>query len=96
MVDLALGELNAEGESSDEYDGFPVSVSGGIAGEPVADEIVRRFPESLAARVVEVKASSPDRVEPQCAYFLPAAGSGRGACTGCQWLHVRYERQLEY
>jgi len=96
VLDLVLGELNADGESSAEYDGFPVSVAGGIAGEPVAAEIVRRFPEGLAARMVQVKEASPDRVEPQCAYFLPAAGSDRGACTGCQWQHVRYERQLEY
>jgi len=91
-----LGKINAEGESSADYGGFPVSVAGGVPGESVAAEIIRRFPESLAARVVRVKAPSPDRIEPACPYFLPPAGSPRGGCTGCQWQHVRYERQLEY
>ena len=95
-LDLVLGELNAEGESSADYKGFPVSVAGGVAGEPVAAEIIRRFPESLAARVVQVEEPSPDRIEPPCPYFLPPAGSPREGCTGCQWQHVRYERQLEY
>ena len=95
-LDLVLGKLNAEGESSAEHEGFPVAVTGGIPGEHVAAEIIRRFPESLAANVVQVDRPSPDRTEPPCPYFMPPAGSPLGGCTGCQWQHVRHERQLEW
>jgi len=95
-VDLTLGEWNADGEASASYEGFPVSVAGGIPGETVEAEVIRRFPESLAVRVTRVVDPSADRVEPRCPYFSPPAGSPRGGCTGCQWQHVRYESQLEY
>jgi tRNA/tmRNA/rRNA uracil-C5-methylase (TrmA/RlmC/RlmD family) len=36
---------------------------------------------------VTVQQAAPDRVEPRCRYFTE--------CGGCQYQHVRYERQLE-
>jgi 23S rRNA (uracil1939-C5)-methyltransferase len=35
----------------------------------------------------------PDRVEPPCPHFGPGPGEDR-LCGGCEWLHLRYDRQL--
>jgi 23S rRNA (uracil1939-C5)-methyltransferase len=83
---LTLGAMDALGECAALADGFPVHVFGGIPGEQVVAEVVRCFRERAEARVVEVLAPSPDRVAAPCQYFWP--------CTGCQWQHVRYDRQL--
>lgn len=85
-LSLTLGAMDALGECAALVDGFPVHVFGGIPGEQVVAEVVRCFRERAEARVVEALAPSPDRVSPPCAYFWP--------CTGCQWQHVRYDRQL--
>ena len=61
-------------------------VFGGIPGEEVLAEVVRVHRKYASARVVEVLAASPSRVDPPCPYF--------GECTGCQWQHVSYQAQL--
>ncbi|MDE2801252.1 MAG: Maf family nucleotide pyrophosphatase [Chloroflexota bacterium] len=86
-IELTLGELTPTGECTAMWDGEAVTVFGGIPGERVVAEIVRRRRDHVAARVIEVVEASPDRVESDCDYFWP--------CTGCQWRHVSYERQLD-
>ncbi len=85
-LELVLGRLNAAGEATAELEGAPVSVAGGLPGERVVAEVIKKFPERIAVHTVEVLESSPDRVDAPCSYFLE--------CTGCQWQHVSYERQL--
>lgn len=71
-----------------EHEGIPVVVEGGIPGESVTVEVLRRFPEHVGVRVVEVSDASEDRIVPECKYTAE--------CTGCQWQHVSYERQLNF
>lgn len=85
-LELTLGDVDAFGECVACVDGFPVHVFGGIPGERVIAEVVRCYRERAEARVVEVLEPSSDRVTPQCPIFWP--------CTGCQWQHVRCDRQL--
>lgn len=85
---VLLGPINNRGELWAQHRGFRVLVEGGIPGESVTVEVLRRFPEHLGTRVVEVAEASSDRVEPECRYAP--------VCTGCQWQHVTYERQLRY
>ncbi len=85
---LHLRALGRQGEALAETDdGKPVFVFGGIPGETVTAEVVATRRGYVAARVTDVTDPSPHRVAPDCRYF--------GACTGCQWQHIAYERQLE-
>ncbi len=85
---LTLRALGRHGEAlAETEDGKPVFVFGGIPGETVTAEVVATRRGYVAARVTDVADPSPHRVEPACRYF--------GECTGCQWQHVAYERQLE-
>ena len=85
---LELRALGRQGEALAETDdGKPVFVFGGIPGETVEAEVVASRRGYLAARVTSVANPSPYRVTPSCRYF--------GDCTGCQWQHIDYERQLE-
>ena len=87
VLELRLSEFDARGETSSEVDGAPATVEGGIPGELVRAEVVKVFPERVVLRVVDVIELSPDRVEPPCPYY--------SNCSGCQWQHVSYRRQLE-
>ncbi len=86
-IEITLGELTPTGECTAVWDGEPATVFGGIPGEQVVAEAVRIRRDHVAARVVEVLEASPHRVESDCAYFWP--------CTGCQWRHISYERQID-
>ena len=72
---------------SSEIDGAPANVAGGMPGETVRAEVVKVFPERVALKVVDVIEPSADRVEPPCPYYSD--------CSGCQWQHVAYQRQLD-
>ncbi len=86
--DVVLGPMNERGELWSEYKDVRVLVEGGIPGESVTVEVLRRFPEHLGTRVVDVAEASPNRRVPECQYAA--------VCTGCQWQHVTYKRQLQF
>jgi len=85
-LNLKLDGMVHVGEALAEIDGMPVHVFGGISGEEVLAQVVRRHRNYIAAQVVEVTAASAKRVEAPCPHF--------GQCTGCQWQHIGYEHQL--
>ena len=63
-------------------------IDGGVPGD-VADIQVYGLKKNFAeARIVKLRQSSPDRLEPFCSHF--------GTCGGCKWQHMTYERQLYY
>ena len=86
-LELILGGMVSSGECAATWNGEPATVFGGIPGERIVAELVRKQRDHIAARVVEVLDASPHRVTPKCEYFWP--------CTGCQWQHVSYDHQLE-
>ncbi len=67
-------------------DGRVVFVEYALPGERVVAEVTAESPSYLEARAIEIRESSPRRVEPPCPYF--------GTCGGCQLQHVDYEEQL--
>ncbi len=82
-----LSEINDSGDTASQIRGAPVEVSGGLPGEKVIVEVLKRFPERIVAKVVEVLEQAEERVEPECEYFL--------TCSGCQWQHASYDYQLQ-
>ena len=90
LATLTLDGAAPLGDTYALYDGQRINIFGGIAGEEVVVRIIRyrrRRRQIVSGVVVEVLRPSPHRVAPPCPYF--------GPCTGCQWQHVDYERQLE-
>src|SRR5438552_11131071 len=86
VVDLKIEDVAFGGKGVAREKGKAVFVPYTIEGETVSAEIVREKKQFAEAELVEVKQSSPDRVEPQCPYF--------GRCGGCAYQHISYEHQL--
>ena len=86
IVDLRIEDIAFGGKGVAREQGKAVFVPYTIEGEIVSGEIVREKKQFAEADLVEIKETSPYRVEPQCAYF--------GRCGGCAYQHIRYEHQL--
>ena len=84
---LDAGEFDERGLATADHQGAPVTIAGAIPGESVTASIVKVYRDRIATLVESVDASSEHRVTPKCRYF--------GACSGCQWQHISYDRQLE-
>jgi 23S rRNA (uracil1939-C5)-methyltransferase len=87
IVDLRIEDVAFGGKGVAREQGKAVFVPYTIDGEIVSAEIVREKKQFAEADLVEVKESTPYRVEPQCSYF--------GRCGGCAYQHIGYEHQLE-
>jgi 23S rRNA (uracil1939-C5)-methyltransferase len=88
IIELMLDGIAHGGEALGRHSGKVVFVPYALPGERVRVEIVEEKERWARARLIEVLAASPDRVEPPCPYFGP------GLCGGCQWQHIAYERQV--
>jgi 23S rRNA (uracil1939-C5)-methyltransferase len=86
VAELEIEDVAFGGKGVGREQGKAVFVPYTIEGEIVSAEIVREKKQFAEAELVEVKQSSPDRVEPQCPYF--------GRCGGCAYQHISYEHQL--
>src|SRR5438034_3592261 len=86
FVDLKIEDIAFGGKGVGRAQGKAVFVPYTIEGELVSAEVVREKKQFAEAELVEVKESSPHRVERQCPYF--------GRCGGCAYQHISYEHQL--
>jgi tRNA/tmRNA/rRNA uracil-C5-methylase (TrmA/RlmC/RlmD family) len=86
VVDLKIEDVAFGGKGVGRDQGKAVFVPYTIEGEIVSGESVREKKQFAEAELIEVKESSPDRVEPECPYF--------GRCGGCAYQHISYEHQL--
>src|SRR6476659_5877305 len=85
VINLEIDDIAFGGKGVGRESGKAVFVPYTIEGETVSAEIVREKKQFADASLVEIKQSSPDRVEPQCPYF--------GRCGGCAYQHIEYEHQ---
>src|SRR5437870_13874611 len=86
VVDLKIEDVAFGGKGVAREQGKAVFVPYTLEGELVSAEIVRENKQFAEAGLVEVKQSSPDRVEPQCPYF--------GRCGACVHQPSSYQHQL--
>lgn len=68
-------------------DGRTVFVPYTCPGDRATITVVEDHGRWLRGLVQDLAEASPDRVSAPCPYF--------GACGGCQWQHIGYERQLQ-
>jgi 23S rRNA (uracil1939-C5)-methyltransferase len=81
-----VGALDAEGRGVARVEGKAVFVEGGLPGERVAIETLKRKPTWELARAVQVERASADRVVPRCPHF--------GVCGGCTLQHATPQLQV--
>jgi len=86
IVDLSIEDIAFGGKGVARENGKAVFVPFTIEGEKISARIVREKKQFAEADLVEVRESSPHRVEPPCPYF--------GRCGGCSYQHIEYGHQL--
>jgi tRNA/tmRNA/rRNA uracil-C5-methylase (TrmA/RlmC/RlmD family) len=86
MVDLIIEDIAFGGKGVARENGRVVFVPFTIDGEKISAKIVREKKQFAEAELVDLRESSPYRVQPECPYF--------GQCGGCSYQHITYEHQL--
>ena len=86
-LNFEAGDFDERGLAMAKLNGAPVTIAGAIPGERVSVRVVKIYRDRIATSVASVETGSEHRVEPKCRYF--------GECSGCQWQHIEYVRQLE-
>lgn len=76
------------GQGIGRLDGFVIFVRGAVPGDTIMARIYKKKKDYAMANLLEILTPSPDRIEAPCPYS--------GYCGGCQWQHLRYEKQLDY
>ena len=86
IKNISLSDYEDDGSCHAFFLGENLKVFGGIPKEIVDIKIITRFDEYLVCVVDKVLKPSNDRIKPKCKYYL--------SCTGCQFQHIKYEKQL--
>jgi 23S rRNA (uracil1939-C5)-methyltransferase len=86
IVDLTIEDIAFGGKGVARENGRVVFIPFTIEGEKISAEIVREKKQFAEAELVDLRESSPHRVQPECPYF--------GRCGGCSYQHIDYEHQL--
>jgi tRNA/tmRNA/rRNA uracil-C5-methylase (TrmA/RlmC/RlmD family) len=87
VVDLQIEDVAFGGKGVAREYGKAVFVPFTIDGEIVSAKVIREKKQFAEAEIVDLRKSSPHRVEPPCPYF--------GRCGGCAYQHIDYTHQLE-
>ena len=88
QITLEISHIAFGGKGLAKPDGFAVFVDKAVPGDVVQARITRKKKNYAEARVLELLASSSDRIDPACPYS--------GYCGGCKWQFLDYEKQLAY
>ena len=86
IKNILLDDYGDDGSCKATFLGENLKVFGGIPKEIVDIKVMSRFDDNLICTVENVLKPSIDRVLPKCQYYL--------SCTGCQFQHIDYKKQL--
>jgi len=86
-IPLNITAVTMEGSGVGHYEGMAVFVPNTTAGDEITAHIVKVKSNYAFARLDELLAASPDRIEPDCPVFLQ--------CGGCAFRHITYEAELK-
>ena len=87
-INLTIHDLAFGGEGVGRIEEFVVFVPFVITGETVEAEITEVKKNFARAKLLRVLTPSPERVAPECGYFMN--------CGGCQYQHIGYTAQLGF
>ncbi|MBQ9609624.1 MAG: 23S rRNA (uracil(1939)-C(5))-methyltransferase RlmD [Lachnospiraceae bacterium] len=85
---VTIEDIGSEGEGIGHIDGITCFVKDTVVKDEVKVKIIKVKKNYVYGRLMEIITPSPYRVEAVC----PKAKS----CGGCTFMHMSYERQLEY
>jgi len=84
-ITLHFEDLTHEGNGVGKINGYPLFVPNALPGEEATVKVVKVNKNFGFGKVVELKKTSPERVEPTCHVH----------CGGCQLQHMSYGLQLD-
>jgi 23S rRNA (uracil1939-C5)-methyltransferase len=87
-ITLHIESLDLEGQGVSHHDGKVVFVRGGLPGETVQAQVVRRKPRFEVAEITAVRRESSSRVRPRCPHY--------GVCGGCATQHIDAHAQVAF
>ncbi len=88
LQNVLVEDYAAEGKSLAKKDGKVIFIEGAVPGDVIDIQLGRNKKDWAEGRAIRFHSLSPDRVAPFCQHF--------GACGGCQWQMLPYEKQLLY
>jgi len=88
IIEVTIEKMAYGGKGIGRVNGFVVFVRGVVSGDRIKARIYKKKKDYAQATLIELLESSTDRVETPCIY--------NSSCGGCQWQHIRYEKQLAY
>src|SRR6266487_46468 len=81
-------DIASESRAVAKIDDYVIFVKHAVPGDVVDIEIIKKKKKFAEAKIVNIKKSSPLRVQSFCEHF--------GICGGCKWQHLSYEAQITY
>jgi len=88
LLEVNIEKIGFGGRGIAKVNGFTIFVENGIPKDRAKIVIKRKKNNFAEAKIVELIKPSPFRIDPACEYA--------GYCGGCDWLPLKYEKQLEY
>ena len=85
-LEIPIHRLGVSGEGVGDFEGFTIFVDGALPGEIILGIVTEVRKNFGRAKILEIKKTSPHRVDPICPLF--------GRCGGCQIMHLEYGKQL--
>ncbi len=85
---LRIEDMSVNGEGIGRYEGMTFFVKDAVIGDLARVGVTKLKKSYGYARLIEILAPSPDRVDPVCAFSRQ--------CGGCQLQALSYEKQLEF